>query len=121
MFLFYGLAWAFVLRFGSLYIISFIVDVWQVQVIGVIYLLFISIKHLYDKATNHPSNKKLKEGGSGFWMTVVKIEFADMAFAVVSIFSAFSLAVLFTHSWFFNICSLGMELIIFIFSSVIIE
>ena len=28
--LFYGLAGAFVLRFGSLFIISFLVDVWQV-------------------------------------------------------------------------------------------
>src|SRR5690625_4050234 len=37
--LFYGLAGAFVLRFGSLFIISFLVDVWQVQALGAIYLL----------------------------------------------------------------------------------
>ncbi|MUV37459.1 putative membrane protein YkoY [Lentibacillus sp. JNUCC-1] len=32
--LFYGLAGAFVLRFGSLFIISFLVDIWQVQALG---------------------------------------------------------------------------------------
>ena len=37
--LFYGLVGAFVLRFGSLFIISFLVDVWQVQAIGAIYLI----------------------------------------------------------------------------------
>ena len=48
--LFYGLVGAFVLRFGSLFIISFLVDVWQVQAIGAAYLLFISIKHLCGKS-----------------------------------------------------------------------
>ena len=47
--LFYGLAGAFVLRFGSLFVISFLVDVWQVQALGAAYLLFISIKHLFGK------------------------------------------------------------------------
>ncbi|MCY7593356.1 hypothetical protein MH139_18650, partial [Bacillus altitudinis] len=44
--LFYGLAGAFVMRFGSLFLISFLVDVWQVQAIGAIYLLYISIHHI---------------------------------------------------------------------------
>ena len=114
--LFYGLAGAFVLRFGSLFIISFLVDVWQVQAIGAIYLLFISIKHLYDKATNHPSNKKLKEGGSGFWMTVVKIELADMAFAVDSILAAVALAVTLPPSGLFTIGSLDGAQFIVIFA-----
>src|SRR5690625_124820 len=80
--LFYGLAGAFVLRFGSLFIISFLVDVWQVQAIGAAYLLFISIKHLYDKLIkkNDGKGKEIKGNGSGFWMTVLKIEVADLAF-----------------------------------------
>ncbi|WP_419720213.1 TerC family protein, partial [Oceanobacillus massiliensis] len=49
--LFYGLAGAFVLRFGSLFIISFLVDLWEVQALGALYLLFISIKNLYGKFT----------------------------------------------------------------------
>src|SRR5699024_11750901 len=52
--LFYGLVGAFILRFGSLLIISFLVDVRQVQAIGADYLLFISIKNIYDRFSLSP-------------------------------------------------------------------
>lgn len=44
--LFYGLAGAFVFRFGSLFIISYLADVWYVQALGAAYLLYISINHI---------------------------------------------------------------------------
>ncbi|WP_371068949.1 TerC family protein [Sediminibacillus sp. JSM 1682029] len=94
--LFYGLAGAFVLRFGSLFIISFLVDVWQVQAIGAAYLLFIAIKHLYDKLSkrgNEEEEVAAEAKGSGFWTTVLKVEIADLAFAVDSILAAVALAV----------------------------
>ncbi|WP_156290176.1 TerC family protein [Oceanobacillus salinisoli] len=104
--LFYGLAGAFVLRFGSLFVISFLVDVWQVQALGAIYLLFISFKNLYDRfkpkkpETEEEALGKLGEDGEEqeaspkeFWWTVVKVEFADLAFAVDSILAAVALAV----------------------------
>lgn len=47
--LFYGLAGAFVFRFGSLFAISFLVNVWQVQAIGALYLLFIAANHIFRK------------------------------------------------------------------------
>src|SRR5699024_6650745 len=90
--LYYRLAVAVIIRFAALFMISFLVDVWQVQAIGAVYLLFISIKYLYAKATNHGSQQPMKEGQSGFWMTVLKIEFADIAFAVDSILAAVALA-----------------------------
>ncbi|HEX6594016.1 MAG TPA: TerC family protein [Bacillota bacterium] len=92
--LFYGLVGAFVLRFGSLFIISFLVDVWQLQAIGAAYLLFISIKSLYSKFSPSPkADVKVKGNRSGFWMTVLKVEIADLAFAVDSILAAVALAV----------------------------
>ncbi|SDK16914.1 TerC family protein [Sediminibacillus albus] len=95
--LFYGLAGAFVLRFGSLFIISFLVDVWQVQAIGAAYLLFISGKHLYDKLSKRGKDDEeeieKETKGSGFWTTVLKVEIADLAFAVDSILAAVALAV----------------------------
>lgn len=113
--LFYGLAGAFVLRFGSLFIISFLVDVWQVQAIGAAYLLFISLKHLYDKAMNKGDDFKVKKSGSGFWMTVFKVEVADLAFAVDSILAAVALAVALTPTGLFTVGSLdgGQFLVIF--------
>ncbi|TFB18924.1 hypothetical protein E3U55_11680 [Filobacillus milosensis] len=97
--LFYGLFGAFVLRIGSLFIISFLVDVWQVQALGSLYLLYIAINHLVKKYVKKREKKTPEEAdaerdskGSGFWMTVVKVEFADIAFAVDSILAAVALA-----------------------------
>jgi YkoY family integral membrane protein len=95
--LFYGLAGALVFRLGSLFIISSLVHVWQVQAIGAVYLLFIAIHHLLKKYVrqNHKGeeNQKSKTAGSGFWLTVLKVELADIAFAVDSILAAVALAV----------------------------
>ncbi|MER1990709.1 MAG: hypothetical protein ABS884_13395, partial [Solibacillus isronensis] len=72
--LFYGLFGAFVFRFIALFLITFLAKYWEIQALGAAYLLFISIKHLYD---NHfkkqDEDSEIKEGkGSGFWMTVLK-------------------------------------------------
>lgn len=98
--LFYGLAGAFVFRFGSLFVISYLVDVWQVQAIGALYLLFIALNHILRKVIfkkhTAPSEDKASNGkkkGSGFWTTVLKVEVADIAFAVDSILAAVALAV----------------------------
>ncbi|WP_082232572.1 TerC family protein [Halobacillus massiliensis] len=111
--LFYGLLGAFVLRFASLFVISFLVDVWQVQAIGAAYLLFISGKHLYDKwrtknivEDNPGEHIEDKKEGSSFWMTVVKVELADLAFAVDSILAAVALAVVLPETPLPNVGSL---------------
>lgn len=92
--LFYGLLGAFVFRIGSLFLISYLVNVWQVQAIGAAYLLFIAMHHLYKKWANkdqlYEPDKPVK--GSGFWMTVFKVELADIAFAVDSMLAAVVLA-----------------------------
>lgn len=97
--LFYGLAGAFVFRFASLFAISFLVDVWQVQALGALYLLFIAGNHIFRKlivnkgrtaAVVGPDKDKKQ---SGFWMTVFKVEVADIAFAIDSILAAVALAV----------------------------
>lgn len=99
--LFYGLAGAFVLRFGSLFVISFLVEVWWIQALGALYLLGIAFKNLYDrfkpkKEKENINRKKaaLKEASpKEFWLTVLKVEFADLAFAIDSILAAVALAV----------------------------
>ncbi|QDX91782.1 hypothetical protein EEL32_17430 [Brevibacillus laterosporus] len=94
--LFYGLTGAFVFRFVSLFIISFLVDVWQVQALGAVYLLFISINHIFRKKYCKPKDKgqtDKKKGVGSFWGTVAKVELADLAFAVDSILAALALAV----------------------------
>lgn len=96
--LFYGLLGAFVFRFAALFMITLIVEWWFVQAIGAAYLLFISMKHLYDSrksknATEEEKEEKETKKQSGFWMTVLKVELADIAFAIDSMLAAVALAV----------------------------
>ncbi|KAA0549879.1 TerC family protein [Bacillus sp. BGMRC 2118] len=104
--LFYGLAGAFVFRFGSLFAISFLVDVWQVQAIGALYLFFIAINHITRKLIfkKDESKDKKQEKKTGFWMTVFKVELADIAFAIDSILAAVALAVTLPNT---NLPSIG--------------
>lgn len=101
--LFYGLAGAFVFRFISLFMISFLVDVWQVQAIGAMYLMFISANHLVktylkkntgdEEAAEKEEKEKEKKKNENFWWTVFKVEVADIAFAIDSILAAVALAI----------------------------
>lgn len=122
--LFYGLAGAFVFRFLSLFLISFMVGFWQVQAIGAIYLLFIAANHIVRKLIVKQSvgreqidnkfNQK-EPSKAGFWTTVLKVELADIAFAVDSILAAVALAATLPASGLRNIGSMdgGRFLVIF--------
>lgn len=91
--LLYGLVGAFVFRFTALFLITFLVNVWQIQALGAAYLLFIAIKSLLEKQHDDPTAAMKKGKTSGFWMTVVKVELADIAFALDSMLAAVALAV----------------------------
>jgi YkoY family integral membrane protein len=116
--LFYGLAGAFVFRFASLFIISFLVDVWQVQAIGALYLIFMAGNHIFRKVIKGKSQQKegneVQKSG-GFWSTVLKVEIADIAFAVDSILAAVAMAVVLPDTPLPNIGGLdgGKFLVIF--------
>ena len=53
--LFYGLLGAFVFRFASLFLISYLVNFWFIQAAGAFYLLYMSARNLYQffKADQH--------------------------------------------------------------------
>lgn len=94
--LFYGLVGAMFFRFLSLFAISYLVNIWQVQAIGALYLLFIAINHIVRKIwfkKSEASHDKQNKKGSSFWVTVFKVELADIAFAIDSILAAIALAV----------------------------
>lgn len=91
--LFYGLMGAFIFRFAALFLISFLVNVWQVQAIGAIYLFYVAIHHFIKKRKGEGAVDNAENKGSGFWMTVLKVELADIAFAVDSMLAAVALAV----------------------------
>lgn len=110
--LFYGLAGAFIFRFGALFMITLLVNIWQIQALGAAYLLFICFKHIYDQRKGHGDEQEeldaKKDGkGSGFWMTVLKIELADIAFAIDSMLAAVALAVTLPHLDVFGFTDIG--------------
>lgn len=92
--LFYGLAAAFVFRFAALFMITLLVNIWQIQALGAAYLLFIALKHIFSrKNAADELNAAGPARGSSFWVTVLKIELADIAFAVDSMLAAVALAI----------------------------
>ncbi|MFZ3579226.1 TerC family protein [Virgibacillus sp. DJP39] len=93
----YGIILAFVFRFGALFAISFIANVWQVQAIGAAYLLYLGLKHIIKARfgkENEINQEDIEEesAGKGYWPTVGKIALADLAFAIDSILAAVALA-----------------------------
>ena len=98
--------------------ISFLVDVWQVQAIGALYLLFMAGNHIFRKVVKGKAEEKEEKEGSkssGFWSTVLKVEVADIAFAVDSILAAVAMAVVLPETPLPNIGGLdgGKFLVIF--------
>jgi YkoY family integral membrane protein len=114
--LFYGLVGAFVFRFAALFMITLLVDIWQIQALGAAYLLFISVKNIYDQRKgdddhildeNGEKEVKKEKKGSSFWMTVLKVELADIAFAIDSMLAAVALAVTLPHLNLFGLDDIG--------------
>lgn len=91
--LLYGLAGAFVFRFAALFMITFLVDIWQIQALGATYLLIIAIKSIIEQKSDGDDIHLKPRKKSGFWMTVLKVEIADIAFALDSMLAAVALAV----------------------------
>lgn len=92
----YGILGAFIFRFGALFTISFLVNVWQVQAIGAAYLIYLGAKHVivehFGSKKGNKDETEEESAGKGFWPTVAKIGVADLAFAIDSILAAVALA-----------------------------
>ncbi len=91
--LFYGLAGAFIFRFASLFLISVLINVWQIQAVGALYLLFLALHFLYGKYVKKgAAGQTVRTSTDGFWKTVIKVEIADIAFAIDSMLAAVAIA-----------------------------
>lgn len=113
--LFYGLMGAFIFRFAALFIIVALVNIWQVQAIGAAYLLYLCVNHF--AARTKEKDDESKEGrGSSFWMTVLKVEIADIAFALDSMLAAVALAMSLTPLGTFTVAGMdgGQFVVIFL-------
>ena len=122
--LFYGLLGAFVFRFAALFLITFLVNVWQIQAIGAAYLLFLAGHYLVKKYSSVGSGKEQKVKSEGkshsFWFTVLKVEIADIAFAIDSMLAAVVLAVTLKPTGWFQVGGIdGGQFLVMLFGGLI--
>lgn len=119
--LFYGLIGAFLFRFLALFLISFLVNVWQIQAIGALYLLYISAHHLLKRKKGlDGDHKEPRQKQSSFWMTVFKVEIADIAFAIDSMLASVALAITLKPAGWFNIGGIdGAQFIVMLLGGII--
>jgi YkoY family integral membrane protein len=89
--LLYGLGGAFVFRLIAILVATWIINLWWLQAIGALYLLFLPVKHWFEVR----KKKSLPDGaapvGAGFWQTVALVELTDIAFAIDSVVAAVAL------------------------------
>jgi YkoY family integral membrane protein len=87
----YGIWGAFVFRFIAVVLATTILDYWQFEVVGGVYLLYLAVSHLV--VGEHDVDPEARaRAGRGFWGTVIGVELADIAFSIDSILAAVALA-----------------------------
>lgn len=87
----YGIWGAFFFRFVAIILATRILDYWQFEVVGGLYLLWLCVSHLL--SGDHDADPEAKaRPGRGFWGTVIGVELADIAFSIDSILAAVALA-----------------------------
>lgn len=85
----YGMGGAIFFRFLALLLLSYLVKWTWIKFVGGGYLLFMGIRHFFQKAPESKSDRVYDM--SNFWKTVVIIELTDIAFALDSILAAVAL------------------------------
>lgn len=100
--LIYGLWGAYLFRFIVIGIGTYLINFWEIKLLGGLYLLYLVYKYFYDikhpqKATQkaQTSKKALKTGKhhiSLFWRTVISIESMDIVFSIDSVLAALAMS-----------------------------
>ncbi len=92
--LFYGLWGAYVFRFLIIGIGTYLINFWEIKVVGAGYLLYLSLAHFYH--IYHPVAKKKKGKGKRllplFWSVVVSIELMDIVFSIDSVLASLAIS-----------------------------
>ncbi len=87
----YGIWGAFAFRFLAILLATRILDFWQCEVVGGLYLIYIAVHNLMESHAADGEDGSSRPG-RGFWGTVVVVELADIAFSIDSILAAVTTA-----------------------------
>lgn len=86
--LLYGLIGAYVLRGLALLFATLIIQIWWIQLLGGLYLIYLAFNHfrkLPSHQNPHHTAAAIQAAAASFWRIVVMINVVDLAFAVDSV------------------------------------
>ena len=87
--LLYGLIGAYVLRGLALLFATIIIQIWWIQLLGGLYLVYLAVNHLFrhkpPQASESEQAQLQQAAAASFWRIVVMINVVDLAFAVDSV------------------------------------
>lgn len=86
--LLYGIIGAYVLRGLALLFATVIINVWWIQLLGGLYLIYLTIAH-FSKLRSHEEQDEAAQAAQAvsqnFWRVVIMINVVDLAFAIDSV------------------------------------
>ena len=103
----YGLWGAYLFRFIVIGIGTYLINFWEIKLLGGLYLLYLVYKYFYDlrhpaqvakkeaakkEAHKKKSSKTRKHHLSLFWRTVISIESMDIVFSIDSVLAALAMS-----------------------------
>lgn len=84
--LLYGIIGAYVLRGLALLFATIIIQIWWIQLLGGLYLVYLAVNHIFRHNTHSQSDPaSLQQAAASFWRIVLMINVVDLAFAVDSV------------------------------------
>lgn len=94
--LFYGLWGAYLFRFLIIGIGTYLIHIWEIKVIGALYLMYLVYRFFHHKMFGRKPVKVPKEKKhrvlSLFWSVVVQIELMDIIFSVDSVLASLAIS-----------------------------
>lgn len=88
----WGLTVAFVLRIVLLLTATWVLQFWQFQVVGALYLLWLSGKHFWSQFQTNEATMTTPTSSSTPWRIILLIAFTDLAFSLDSVTTAVALS-----------------------------
>lgn len=95
--LFYGLWGAYIFRFILVGLGSYLINFWEIKVVGAVYLIYLSVRHFYeilrpDRVHHKDKKKSLFAWMPLFWQVVISIEMMDIVFSVDSVLASLAVS-----------------------------
>ncbi|NJK34247.1 MAG: hypothetical protein HC919_04450 [Oscillatoriales cyanobacterium SM2_2_1] len=87
----YGLVGAFVLRILLIFAATWIIQYWQFELAGALYLLWLSGKFFWENAQEHDADHPVRMADR-LWKVIALISFTDLAFSLDSVTAAVAVA-----------------------------